>query len=141
MISVNATLVVQLCLFLLLLFIFNRLMIQPIHKLVLEREEQIKKKQNELAAAKQEIQALVDDCQKRLRHAEEKAREVHGVMRQEAQEEASELLTRAHEEVVALRQRVRSEMAQELAKAREQLSAQAEAISYDVTERIVGRRI
>jgi F-type H+-transporting ATPase subunit b len=141
MISVNATLVVQLVLFLTLLFILNRLMIQPLHKLSMEREDHVREKQEELVAMQSKIQELVDDCDRRLKQAEQEARGAQGKMRQQAQEEASQVITSAQEEVVALRQKARSEMTQELVKAREQLTAQAEALSFDVTERLVGRRI
>jgi F-type H+-transporting ATPase subunit b len=132
---------VQLGLFLILLFIFNRLMIQPLYRLNLERMEHIRKKRGELVVVQQEIRKLAEDCEKRLKRAEQEARNVQWEVRRNAQEKASQVIASAQEEVVALRQKVREDMAQELAKAREQLSLQAEALSFDVTESIVGRRI
>ncbi|MCP4001475.1 MAG: F0F1 ATP synthase subunit B', partial [Gammaproteobacteria bacterium] len=48
MISINATLVVQLIHFLLLLFIMNRLMLQPLLKLIREREDYTKRTKSEI---------------------------------------------------------------------------------------------
>jgi F-type H+-transporting ATPase subunit b len=141
MISVNATLFVQLSLFLILLFILNRLMIQPLFKLEEERKAHVQGKRVELRSIQEEIKQIAAECDARLRRAEREAREAHRAMREEANEEAQGIIVSAQEQIVALRQKAHGEMLEELAKAREQLAELAEKLSYQVTEKTIGRPI
>ena len=141
MISVNATLFVQVGLFLILLYVLNRMMVQPLFKLSAERDEHVKEKRRELVAVQDELGKVAEDYDKRLKKAEQDARSVQGEVRRVAKEEAFRIIEGAQEHVVAIRQKARRDMKEELDRAREQLSSLAEALSYDVTEKVVGRRI
>lgn len=141
MISLNATLLVQLSLFLILLFIFNRIMIQPMHRMILERERLIQQKRTELAAVQQEIRQLGEDYEARLRQAEREARNSQLALKEEAGEEARQLVMTAKEQGSAIQEKVRSEVARELTKAREKVAEQAELLSLSVTTKVLGRGV
>lgn len=141
MISLNATLLVQVTLFLILLFILNRLMIQPLHRLILEREAFFKQKREQLAAVHEDIRRLADDYEARLRQAEREARQNQLGVRKTAGDEARQLVDRTQEQVAAIHDKVRSEVAQELAKARRMIAEQAQLLSASVAEKVLGRRI
>lgn len=141
MISLNATIFVQVTLFLLLLFILNRLMIQPLHRLILEREAFFTERREQLAAVHEEIQRLADDYEARLRQAERQARENQLGVRKTASDEARQLVDRTQEQVAAIHEKVRSEVAQELAKARRMIAEQAQLVSANVAEKVLGRAI
>ena len=70
MISLNATIFVQVTLFLVLLFILNRLMIQPLHRLILQREAAVEEKEAALDRLSSELEQMAEAYQKRLRAAE-----------------------------------------------------------------------
>ncbi len=141
MISLNATLFVQVGLFLIFLFILNRLMIQPIHRIILEREEHLRQKREELVAAQEEIRRLAEDYEAQLRQAERGARESQQTMKKAVGDEARGLMVSAQEQVAAIQAKVRSEVAEELSKARVALKEQAEALSVNVTEKVLGRQV
>lgn len=141
MISLNATLLVQVTLFLILLFILNRLMIQPLHRLILEREAFFKEKREQLAAVHEDIRRLADDYEARLRQAEREARQNQLGVRKTAGDEARQLVDRTQEQVAAIHDKVRSEVAQELAKARQMIAEQAQLLSASVAEKVLGRQI
>lgn len=141
MISLNATLFVQVGLFLMLLYVLNRLMIQPIHRLILEREEYIHKRQAENVALQREIEEVANEYQKRLKRAERDARHANVSVRQAADAKAHETLVDTQSKVSSLRQRVRAEVEEELNKARKTLREQAEMVSFEVTEKVLGRRV
>ena len=141
MISLNATLFVQVALFLTLLFILNRIMIQPIHRLILEREEVFKEKRDQLAAVQDEIRQLAEDYEARLKLAEREARESQLALRKAAGDEARDLVSTAQEQVSALQEKVRKEVAQELERARHAVAEQAELLSSSITEKVLGREV
>lgn len=141
MISLNATLFVQVALFLILLYILNRIMIQPIHRLIIEREEHFKTKREELAAVQDEIRRLADDYEVRLRRAEQEARQSQLSLRQTAGDEARDIVANAQEQVAAMNEKVRLEVGQELAKARQKIAEQAELLSLSVTKKVLGREV
>jgi F-type H+-transporting ATPase subunit b len=141
MISVNATLLVQVCLFLIFLCIFNRIMIQPMHRIILERERHLQQKKNELAAVQEEIRQLGEDYEARLRQAEREARESQLALKEKAGEEARQLVMTAKEQGTALQEKVRSEVDRELSRAREKVAEQAELLSLSVTQKVLGRGI
>jgi len=141
MISLNATLFVQVSLFLILLFILNRVMIQPLHRVIIERETFFTEKREELTAVQEDIRRLADDYEARLRRAEREARESQLSLRKTAGDEARQLVDSTQEQVAAIHEKVRSEVAQELAKARQAIAEQADLLSLSVTEKVLGRQI
>jgi len=141
MISLNATIVVQVILFLILLVVLNRLMIRPLHQLVMEREAEVRRKKGELASAQEALRKVADEYQKRLKEAEIEARAVHVEIHREAVAEASEVLRDVQQRVTALRKKVQKEVAEELERARKEVIPQAEALSFEITQRVVGRRL
>ena len=141
MISLNATFGVQLVLFLTLLFLMNRMMIQPIFKIMLERESHIEERKARLSDVQARIHKLTDDYKRRLRRAEREARSAQEQIKGSAMEEARMIGEDVDQKVVAIRKKVRADVEGELEKARKQLKEQADSLSYEVTERLVGRRI
>ncbi|MEJ5347984.1 MAG: ATP synthase F0 subunit B [Desulfosoma sp.] len=141
MISLNATIVVQVTLFLVLLFILNRMMIQPLYRLVLERERSIEEKEKALESAGVELEKMAAAYNARLQAAEWEARKASEAAKAEAQEEAHRTMLTTQEEITALRQKVRAEVEVELGKARKSLQKLARALSYEISTKVVGRKI
>lgn len=141
MISLNATMAVQLILFLILLYVLNKMMIQPLHKLVLEREEHLAARKGELASAHESLKQVAADYKDRLRRAEMEARAAHAEVHRVASDDAQEILMDAQHQVTDLRHKVRDRVAQELDKARKDLKKQAETLSFDISQKVIGRRV
>lgn len=141
MISLNATIFVQVTLFLVLLYILNRLMIQPLHRLILERERAIEEKERALASVGAELETMAEAYNRRLRAAEEEAQKARAAMRTRAAEEAHRTMLTTQEEIAALRQKVRADVERELVKVRKNLKKVAEALSYEISTKVVGRKL
>ncbi|SFM52263.1 hypothetical protein [Thermodesulforhabdus norvegica] len=141
MISLNATIFVQVGLFLILMFLLNKKMFQPIHQLMMEREEFIRQKEAELERLDEELRRLEKEYEERLQKAAREAVALRERYKQEGREILRDTMTSVQEEVAAIRQRVQAEVNQELARAREELRTLAETLSYDLTEKILGRRV
>lgn len=141
MISLNATIFVQVTLFLVLLYILNRLMIQPLHRLILEREEAIKEKERALTSVGAELEEMAAAYNRRLRAAEEEAQKARAAMTARAAEEAHRTMLTTQEEIMALRRKVRADVEEELVKARKNLKKLAQALSYEISTKVVGRKL
>jgi F-type H+-transporting ATPase subunit b len=141
MISLNATIFVQVTCFLVLLFILNRLMIQPVHKLILQRDEAVRERERALDAVSEELRKMAKAYETRLKAAEADAQAARVALRERASREAHETLVTTQQEVTELRQKVRAEVLAELNRARKDLKKQAEALSFEITTKVVGRRV
>ncbi len=141
MISLNATIFVQVTLFLVLLFILNRVMIQPLHRFILQREQALREKEMALESAGNELERMAEAYRKRLRAAEAEAQSARAAIRDRAAEEAHRTMLSTQEEITALRQKVRADVEDELVKARKSLKKLAEALSYEISTKVVGRKL
>ena len=141
MISINATLLVQLIHFLLLLFIMNRLMLQPLLKVIREREaytvntkSEIKDIEVKIGQLKEQFIAKENDARK------DAARERTDIMNV-GLNEADGFLNKSREEVSVIRQQAEKEVEAEVSKTQPLLADQASTLVSGIMEKIIGRRI
>jgi len=141
MISINATLLVQLIHFLLLLFIMNRLMLQPLLKLIREREaftadtkSEIKDIEVKIGQLKEEFIAKENDARK------DAARDRADILNV-GMGEADGFLNTSREEVSSIRQQAEKEVEAEVTKTQPLLADQASTLVSGIMEKIIGRRI
>ena len=141
MISINATLLVQLIHFLLLLFIMNRLMLQPLLKVIREREaytdntkSEIKDIEVKIGQLKEQFIAKENDARK------DAARERTDIM-SVGMNEADGFLNKSREEVSVIRQQAEKEVEAEVAQTQPLLEGQASSLVSGIMEKIIGRRI
>ena len=141
MISINATLLVQLIHFLLLLFIMNRLMLQPLLKVIREREaytvntkSEIKEIEVKIGQLKEQFIAKENDARK------DAARERTDILNV-GLNEADGFLNKSREEVSVIRQQAEKEVEAEVSKTQPLLADQASSLVSGIMEKIIGRRI
>lgn len=141
MISINATLLVQLIHFLLLLFIMNRLMLQPLLKVIREREaytvntkSEIKEIEVKIGQLKEQFIAKENDARK------DAARERTDILNV-GLNEADGFLNKSREEVSVIRKQAEKEVEAEVTKTQPLLADQASTLVSGIMEKIIGRRI
>ena len=141
MISINATLPLQIVHFLILTFVLNRLLFRPILKLVKEREGHVdttRKKIKELALETERLQneylSIQNDAGKDA--AKERAR-----IRNAGISEAKESLDDSRKEVMSIRTEADWEAEREVGKTQPLLAAEAATLADEITQWVIGRRI
>ena len=141
MISINATLVVQLINFLVLLYILNRILFTPILKGLEERASLIE-------GSKEKAKEL-------LAKGEEKLQEYNQVLVEAAREasirkaeywsqgstDAAEIIRKAREEENNIRAAIRRDITIGMEEARKDLKRQAESLSFDLASKVLDRKI
>lgn len=141
MISINATLFVQVIHFLLLTFILNRLLFQPIMKLIDERTGHIARTKEEIKQIEVKIEDLKQEFVSRQNDARKDAARQRSEIRGEGIVAAEEFLTVSRKEVSSIKTKATEEVVAEVNKTQPQLEDQAATLTDVITEKIIGRRI
>lgn len=141
MISINATLVVQIINFLILVFIMNRLMLQPILKKIEDRKEYIVKTKGEINDLEQETEQLKKKFISEQVNARNNAFVIRDELRSQAFDQTGEILKESQEKAASLRDAVDSDVAKEKEKMLPLLPGEAAVLAEEIIERVIGRRI
>jgi len=151
MISINATLMAQVIHFLILMFILNRLMFQPIMKLIKERKEYTEKTSNRTKSIEFDTERLKQEFISKENDARKNASEERAEYRNASEEraeyrgtgmiEATDLVDESRKEVAAIKVKADKEIEAEVNKTQSLLHDEAAALAGEITERVIGRRI
>jgi len=140
MISINATLVLQVIHFLVLAFILNRLMLKPILKLIDEREQHVEKTKGQIDEMKSRVIQLADQ----FRSEEIEARK--NVTRERVQEnregmfETEKLLEQSREQAASIKTEADKKAQREVEKSSPLLPDEAGVVAERIIEKMIGRR-
>ena len=141
MISINATLVIQIVQFLILVFIINRLMFQPILRLIEERAGYFKDTKIKIGNIKDETEQLVKKSITIEHDMRKDASKENSLFKQEALKIAEKIFDDAKNEVALVRERVSKEIDDNLEVARKSLKNETLILADAITEKLIGRRI
>jgi F-type H+-transporting ATPase subunit b len=141
LISINATLVVQLVSFLLFMILLNRIMIRPLRKMMTERALYLEKVRQEIQAAHEgytQIGRKIQDQETETRQAAFKIREE---MEREAQESASDAVARTKSEIETLRKESQRQADEKIAAARQQIDREANVLADQMIAALLDRGV
>jgi F-type H+-transporting ATPase subunit b len=141
MISINATLVVQLINFLVLIWILNRLLFRPIFRIMQDRQDTVDQARARFRNLKDEVESKSQKIEAELRKARAKASEDGQQIKSEASAQAKELIeasqAKAQEHVAS----VEAEVQRQAADVRTSLDQYRDAIVEMVTMKVMGRKV
>ncbi len=141
LISINETLIIQLISFLIFLFLFNRLMIQPLRNVAQEREQYLERMQNEANEAKDDTQTLLHEIENKKDRIRSEAFQVSQQLEKEGSKTMTQLLDEARETIADRRAAVKAEIDAKLAETRGVIESEAETLAVSMMEKILGRRL
>lgn len=141
MISINATLFVQVFHFLVILFILNRLMLRPIMRQISEREEHMKKMKVDSEKIAADAEQLAEKRSAIVSEARKKAMHERSQLKYDAFYAAEELFEESRQEVHRIRERANAQAQEQIENAKKALGQEAAMLADEITERVVGRRI
>ena len=141
LISINETLIVQLVSFLLFLFIINRVMFQPLRKVMAERRAYIETLQQEIVDQQTELKKI----SKKIRDSEQKVlQEAHlAVMEQEhaGNHEATEIIAATRHEMEALKHKSAKEIDKAIMEVESHLREKSDSLVLHIMEKILDRSL
>lgn len=141
MIELNLAFFVQAINFGILVLVLNIFLYKPIRKILADRRRVIDSAREKAASVDREVQEKMAQYQARLHEAKTEAAGRRAVALKEAQAEETALLEKARKEAAGSLDAIRAKVAKEAADARAVLKQQAEALSGDICEKILGRSL
>jgi len=141
MISINATLVLQIIHFLILAYILNRIMFRPILRVISERDRHIEDEKGRLDKLEDETRALIDKCAAIERDTRRKAGDDSNRLKRDAIEAAEKIFSDTRDEAALIKERAGREVEEKLKEAQRSLRSEAMVLADEITEKVIGRRI
>jgi F-type H+-transporting ATPase subunit b len=141
MISINATLVAQVILFLITLFFLNRLLIRPIRKVVQNRSQFFQETENEILALEKEAEELKSRFSQLQREARIDAFSKSDQLKRAGSTQALEYMDQSKDKAASIRGEGEARAEAEKEKQRPFLKDQALVLSRDIVEKLIERRI
>lgn len=141
MIELNLAFVVQLINFGILVLVLNIFLYKPIRKVLADRRAVIDSAREKTTSVDEQVQAKMAQYEARLREAKAEAGAQRAEALKQAQAEEAVVLGEARKSASDSLASIRTKVAKEAADARELLKAQAEALSGDICEKILGRNL
>ena len=140
MINVNATLLVQIINFLILLFILNRILLRPISNIIERRSNKIEDETKQLGNLQQETKDLIERCASVEKKARKEASEQSNLLKKEAGEKAEDIFNKTKEDISNIRKEADREIDSKIEEASRSLKKFASDLSEELTEKVIGRR-
>ena len=141
MINVNVTLLIQMCNFLVLLFLMNLVLYRPIRRIVAKRKQFVEEQQQGIERMDAEVKASIEDFNQKIQDARRLGREKIQELKAEAYAQEKELMRNAVEQAGKQLQDVRARIQSDIQGARDQLGGQVRAFSVELAQKIMGRSL
>lgn len=141
LISINATMVVQLVSFLIFLFLINRVMIQPLRRTMAERTNYIDRMDVDILDVQKEMNRLLKELAGREKMVRKEAQVVIKEMENEGLRHASDIMQEVRKEVESLKVKTQKTVNDQLTTARQSLEQESEGLALSIMEKLLDRRL
>lgn len=141
MIEINLAFLVQLINFGILVLVLNIFLYKPIRKVLSDRRLVIDSARDKAVSVDEEVRYKMAQYEARLREAKSEAGTRRAEALKQAQLEETALIEKARKEASDALSSIRVRVGKEAADARELLKKQAELLSGDICEKILGRSL
>ena len=141
MIELNLAFFFQVVNFGILVLVLNIFLYKPIRKVLADRRVVIDSAREKTTSVDEQVQAKMAQYEARLRDAKAEAGARRAEALKQAQAEETALLEKARREATDSLATIRTRVAKEAGDARQLLKTQAEALSGDICEKILGRSL
>jgi len=140
-INLDLAFAVQIVNFGLLVLVLNMLLFKPVRALLAQRRQEIESARERTVAVDEQVEGKVAQYESRLREAKSEVAARRAELVKEAQAEESGVMDKARQEAAASLSVLRERVAKESAEARVLLQKQAEVLSDDICEKLLGRSL
>jgi F-type H+-transporting ATPase subunit b len=141
LIDVNASLIIQVINFLILLVVLYRFLYRPLVGALESRTATIKQQLAEAQAAREQAQTQLAEFETRLAASRAEAQEARDRALREAAEMKERLSAEARQEAERLVQTAQSEIAQEIRRAKADLRAEVGGLAVQIAERLIQKSL
>ena len=141
MVSLDYSLGIQIVNFILLIFILNRLLYQPLLRMIDKRKQQFSESEAEIKRLQETVEQKMAAYEEKLRQAKATAIEQKNEMIRQGAEEAKEIIDAVRSEIPGLMEQFHVRMEGEIDAARRTLAGQSQRLSVEIAEKVLGRSL
>jgi F-type H+-transporting ATPase subunit b len=141
MISINATLILQVVHIIILILILNRLMFRPILRLTVERKKYFRSTKDEINEILHETERLREEFESVQRDARKDASQEAAKIRGTGMNLAQDHIEESKKAVSSIRIEAEADAEKETDKVKVHLPGEAKTLADEITERLMGRRL
>ena len=137
----DITLLVQMGLFLILMFVLNILLYKPILSIIERRKKQLEESENEIKLFNESVEKKVAEYEEKLKKAKIKGSELKKEIIQEGVNQAKNIVDVVRNEIPVLTRDFQQKMDKEVEKAKLILDSHSKELSLDIARKVLGRPV
>jgi F-type H+-transporting ATPase subunit b len=141
LISINATLIIQLLSFLIFLFIINRIMFKPLVEVQGSRASRMEAVRLQISEAEQTVARMIAELEQKELQAKDEAFERQKVLDADAKQQVNEIFDAVKAEIETLKVQTNQNVKAQIQNAREHLAAESKKLSRVIMEKTLDRRL
>jgi len=141
MIELNFTLIIQLVIVLSLMAILTQILFKPFLSVLQERRNRIEGAEKRAKDLQQQAEELIERYREAIASGQAQGAGIRDEIRKTSLAEETEILQKAMDEANRLIQEMKAKVAEEARAARTDLRLQAQNLSREITEKILGRSV
>lgn len=141
MIELNPTMVIQLAIVLSLMVILSQIVFKPFLAILRERKNRVERAETRARELQQRAEELMENYREAMAAAQAQGATIREKIRKESLAKEMEILQKAMEEANRLIQEMKMMISEEMGAARAGLQFQAQNLSREIAEKILGRSL
>ncbi len=139
--NINATLLIQIVAFILMIWFVNKVLWGPLTKLMADRQKRIADGLSAAEKGKHELELAEQRAKEKLKDAKEQAQTILAQAEKRANEIVEDAKIKAQEEAERVKAAAQAEIDQEIAQAREQLRKEVAQLVVSGAEKILQKEV
>lgn len=141
MVTIDITLVIQIINMIVLMFLLNKVLYQPVKKILKERSEKMQGMQNDVAKFQQNARLRQEEVDAKMSKASGKAKAALDAARAEAQTAGEEKMASIKAEVDEFKEKQLADIKQQIGEAETNLKADLDGFANAIASKILGRAL
>lgn len=135
------TMLIQMVIFLALVFVLNILLYKPILSIIDRRKKQLEESENEIKLFNGSVEKRVAEYEEKLKQAKIKATELKKEIIQEGANQAKNIVDVIRNEIPVMAREFQQKMDKEVEKARLILDSHSKELSVQIAQKVLGRPV
>jgi F-type H+-transporting ATPase subunit b len=141
LISINATMIVQLISFLLFLFVINRIMLQPLNQVKGSRADRLEEIRQEITTAEDEVEHIFAGLAKEEGKVKDEAFQRQHAMQEDAKEQAKKIFDAVQAQIETLKVETNQKVKEQIQEAKQHLTEESIKLARVIIEKTLERRL
>ncbi|MFZ2397257.1 MAG: ATP synthase F0 subunit B [Smithella sp.] len=135
------TMLIQMLIFLALVFVLNILLYKPILSIIDRRKKQLEESENEIRLFNESVEKRVAEYEEKLKQAKVKATEAKKEIIQEGANQAKNIVDVVRNEIPVMAREFQQKMDKEVEKAKLILDSHSQELSVQIAQKVLGRSV